>query len=68
MRVLKLFLAILVFSVFSFAPAYAGDINIDKENGIYHIVLKGEKIKKKIKFISIRYYDFNWTINCIFLT
>lgn len=52
MRVLKLFLAILVFSVFSFAPAYAGDINIDKENGIYHIVLKGEKIKKKIKFIS----------------
>jgi len=33
-------------------PANAvGDISIDKDNGVYHIILKGEKIKKKIKFV-----------------
>ena len=30
----------------------AGDISIDKDNGIYHIVLKGEKVKKRIKFVA----------------
>lgn len=33
--------------------AYAADpIDISCDNGIYHIILKGEKIKKKIKFVS----------------
>ena len=32
-------------------PVFSKDISIDKNNGIYHIVLKGEKIKKKIKFV-----------------
>ena len=27
-------------------------IRVDYENGIYHIVLKGDKIKKRIKFVS----------------
>ncbi len=27
-------------------------MSIDKDNGIYHIILKGEKIKKKIKFVA----------------
>ena len=38
----------------SFATAsYAvGDIDIDHQDGIYHITLKGEKIKKKIKFVA----------------
>lgn len=52
MRAIKLFLMTLLFSMFCITPAFAGDIDIDKENGIYHIVLKGEKIKKKIKFIA----------------
>ena len=52
MRVLKLFLTVLLFCLFVSTPAMAGDISIDKENGIYHIVLKGEKIKKKMKFIA----------------
>ena len=52
MKKLKLFLSLaLLFLCVS--PSFAvGDINIDKDNGIYHITLKGEKIKKKIKFIA----------------
>ena len=49
MKKLKLFLtfALLIFCI---SPAFAvGDICIDKDNGVYHIILKGEKIKKKIK-------------------
>ena len=30
----------------------AGDISIKKDNGIYHIILKGESVKKRIKFVS----------------
>ena len=29
-----------------------GDISIDNNDGIYHIILSGEKIKKKIKFVT----------------
>jgi len=52
MKILKLFLLMVIFSTFCLPAKAAGDINIDKDNGIYHIVLKGEKIKKKIKFIA----------------
>lgn len=31
---------------------FAGDIDMNYDNGIYHIILKGEKIKRKIKFIA----------------
>jgi len=52
MKLYKLFLSILL-SFFIITPVMAaGEISINKDNGIYHIVLKGEKIKKKIKFIS----------------
>lgn len=45
---LGLFLAMLLTS-----PVFAaGDMNINFDNGVYHIVLKGEKMKKKIKFVS----------------
>ena len=27
-------------------------INVDYQNGIYHIILSGDKIKKKIQFVS----------------
>ena len=50
MKLLKLFLTVLLF-MFCTVPAMAGDITIDKDNGVYHIVLKGEKIKKKMKFV-----------------
>ena len=50
MKYLKIFL--LVFVIFISSPVFAGDISMTHDNGIYHIVLKGEKIKKKIKFVS----------------
>lgn len=50
MKLLKIFG--LIFALFISTPAFAGDILIKHDNGIYHIVLKGEKIKKKIKFIT----------------
>lgn len=52
MKFLKIFLCLIICSIFTMTPALAvGDISVDKDNGIYHIVLKGEKIKKKIKFV-----------------
>lgn len=50
MQFLKIFL--LVVALFFSAPAFAGNISVTQDNGIYHIILKGEKVKKKIKFIS----------------
>lgn len=51
MKHLKLLLILFVSMFFCTNPVFAGDISVKKDNGIYHIVLKGEKIKKKIKFI-----------------
>lgn len=51
MKILKLFLLMVIFSTFCLPAKAVGDINIDNDNGIYHIVLKGEKIKKRIKFV-----------------
>lgn len=44
--ILGLFISVLLVS-----PVFAGDISVKKDDGIYHIILKGEKIKKKIKFV-----------------
>ena len=49
-NVLKIFLILTI--LFISIPAKANDISIEKNNGIYHIILKGEKIKKKIKFVA----------------
>lgn len=46
MKILKLFLLMVIFSTFCLPAKAVGDINIDNDNGIYHIVLKGEKSKK----------------------
>ena len=46
----KLFIALIL--ILSINPVFANPIDIDFDNGIYHIVLKGEKIKKKIKFVA----------------
>ena len=49
MKILKIIFIIFVFIFAAGQQCFAGDISINHNNGIYHIVLKGEKIKKKIK-------------------
>lgn len=51
MKLFKLIISILFVLLLSI-PANAGDISMSHDNGIYHFILKGEKIKKKIKFIT----------------
>lgn len=48
--IVKIFLIFIIMQIS--VPVFANDISIDKDNGIYHIVLKGEKIKKRIKFVA----------------
>ncbi len=50
MKLIKILISVLFVFIFC-SPVNAGNISIDKNNGIYHIVLKGEKIKKRIKFV-----------------
>ena len=52
MKRLKLILIFLILITFCHSSVMASDIDIDKDNGVYHIVLKGEKIKKRIKFVT----------------
>ena len=46
----KLFLILLI--LFLQCPVFAQDIKVSEENGIYHIILSGNKIKKKIEFVQ----------------
>ncbi len=48
-KIMLFLLAVVIFASPVFA---AGDIDVKYDDGIYHITLKGEKIKKKIKFVS----------------
>ena len=50
MKFVKIFLLLLALLIST--PVFANDISVKYDNGIYHIILKGEKIKKKIKFIT----------------
>jgi len=47
----RLFILIIILA-FSIPCFGAQNINISYNDGIYHIILKGEKIKKRIKFVS----------------
>ena len=47
----KKVLLILLLLVF-FIPTVKAKINVEYENGIYHAVLSGKKIKKRIQFVS----------------
>lgn len=47
----KLLLLLFIF-VFTAVNVSAKGIDIDYNDGIYHIILKGEKMKKNIKFVS----------------
>lgn len=49
---MKKFLILLFCIIFTIPAFAASNIDITYKNGIYHIILKGEKIKKRIKFIS----------------
>lgn len=48
----KTFLFILILFISCFNIAKASPIEMDYQDGIYHFVLSGDKIKKQIKFIS----------------
>ncbi len=48
----KVFILLLLTLTLSTSAAIADPINIDYNDGIYHITLKGEKIKKRVKFLS----------------
>ena len=47
-----LFIFLISCMLISNSVCYASNIDIEYNDGIYHIVLKGEKIKKKINFVS----------------
>lgn len=46
----KLLLVLLI--LFLQTPTFAQDIKVSENNGIYHIILSGNKIKKKIEFVQ----------------
>ena len=46
------FLIVLFSVLFLGLPSFASSIKVKHNDGIYHIVLKGEKIKKHIKFVA----------------
>ena len=48
----KLLLLIILITAIILLPVNASPVDVDLNNGIYHIVLKGDKIKKKIEFVS----------------
>ncbi len=52
MKLVKFLAILFLLGMFCIPTCAAGEISIDKDNGIYHIILKGEKIKKKIKFVA----------------
>jgi len=52
MKILKFVFIIFTLLFTVCHQCFANDISVDFNNGIYHIVLKGEKIKKKIKFVA----------------
>ena len=43
---------LLLLIIFVQYPVFAQDIKVTENNGIYHIILSGNKIKKKIEFVQ----------------
>lgn len=51
-KILRYVVAIALAAILCQPVVAVGDITVNKNDGIYHIVLKGEKIKKRIKFVA----------------
>jgi exopolysaccharide biosynthesis protein len=51
MKIIKIIFTVIIFTLIFGLQANAKEISVKKDNGIYHIVLKGEKVKKRIKFV-----------------
>ncbi len=52
MKHLKKLLFVVFLMIACVSPTFArGDISVTKDNGVYHVILKGERIKKKMKFV-----------------
>ena len=51
MKISKFFIIVFLSLLFGL-PSFSSEIKVNKNNGIYHIVLKGEKVKKHIKFVA----------------
>lgn len=49
---MKKFLTLFFFIIIFCSTAIASPIDVDYNDGIYHIILSGEKVKKKIEFVS----------------
>lgn len=49
---MKKFLVLLFSIILCSSPVLAKDIDVTYDNGIYHIILSGNKIKKKIQFVA----------------
>ena len=49
---MKKFILLFFITIFSATPVFAKNINIEYNNGIYHIILSGNRIKKKIQFVA----------------
>ena len=48
---MKKFFTILILMVFTTGIVLASHINMEYNDGIYHFILSGDKIKKQIQFI-----------------
>ena len=49
---MKKLILILILALMSVKYVEAKSIEVNYSDGIYHIILSGEKIKKKIKFVT----------------
>ena len=52
MKYFKSFILCLVVLFLIDIPVQASNISIKEDNGVYHVILKGEQVKKKIKFVT----------------
>ena len=53
---------LLVLTLFIGNCVFASSINLKENNGIYHITLNGNSIKKRIQFVSVKNLDTNVNI------
>ncbi len=52
MKNLKYFWIFLTITLLTLPSIAFGDISVSQNEGVYHVILKGEKVKKRIKFVA----------------